>query len=53
MCPSGQCELIPREEVCRATAVEQLSDTAGGLNDLAAGDLLTVDGIDTAFGAIS
>lgn len=35
------------------TAVEQLSDTAGGLNDLAAGELLTVDGIDTAFGAIS
>ncbi|WNG80278.1 hypothetical protein C6A86_018785 [Mycobacterium sp. ITM-2016-00316] len=35
------------------TAVEQLSDTAEGLNDLAAGGLVTVDGIETAFGAIS
>ncbi len=35
------------------TAVEQLGDTAEGLNDLAAGELVTVDGIDAAFAAIS
>lgn len=35
------------------TAVEQLSDTAGGVTDLAAAELVTTDGIDTAFGAIS
>lgn len=35
------------------TAVEQLSDTAGGLTEIAAGDLVTVEGIDRALGAIS
>ena len=35
------------------TAVEQLSDTADGLTEIAAGDLVTVEGIDTALGAIS
>ncbi|MEX7472801.1 hypothetical protein AB4Z39_24160 [Mycobacterium adipatum] len=35
------------------TAVEQLSDTAGGLSEIAAGDLVTVEGIDRALGAIS
>lgn len=35
------------------TAVEQLSDTAEGLTDLAAAELVTTDGIDTAFDAIS
>ncbi len=35
------------------TAVEQIGDTAEGLNDLAAGELVTVDGIDAAFAAIS
>ncbi|CAN7530931.1 hypothetical protein [Mycolicibacterium frederiksbergense] len=35
------------------TAVEQLSDTAEGLTDLAAGELVSTDGIDAAFGAIS
>lgn len=35
------------------TAVEQLSDTAGGLTEIAAADLVTVEGIDRALGAIS
>ena len=35
------------------TAVEQLSDTADGLTEIAAGDLVTVEGIDKALGAIS
>lgn len=35
------------------TAVEQLSDNADGLTQIAAGDLVTVEGIDTALGAIS
>ena len=35
------------------TAVEQLSDNADGLAEIAAGDLVTVEGIDTALGAIS
>jgi len=35
------------------TAVEQLSDNADGLTEIAAGDLVTVEGIDTALGAIS
>lgn len=35
------------------TAVEQLTDTTGGLTEIEAADLLTVDGIDTALGAIS
>lgn len=35
------------------TAVEQLSDTTGGLTDIAAGDLVTVEGIDKALAAIA
>lgn len=35
------------------TAVEQLSDTADGLTDIATGDLVTVEGIDKALNAIS
>ncbi|KRD06765.1 hypothetical protein ASE48_12470 [Mycobacterium sp. Root265] len=35
------------------TGVEQLSDNADGLTEIAAGDLVTVEGIDTALGAIS
>lgn len=35
------------------TAVEQLSDTAGGLAEVATGDLVTVEGIDKAMTAIS
>lgn len=35
------------------TAVEQLGDSADGLTGVAAGDLVTVEGIDTALGAIS
>lgn len=35
------------------TAVEQLGGSADGLTGVAAGDLVTVEGIDTALGAIS
>lgn len=35
------------------TAVEQLSDNADGLTEIAVGDLVTVEGIDRALGAIS